>query len=240
MKTHRSLRTENLGLACWVVVATTSVGCGTAPRYGADIGPSRGDGLVRHPDDTEDRFDERAVMACLDEARGLLRRHALVLEVMSMVVDRPGPSDPSCRSMRDDAPFRAFEGWWAGQWGRMPVAHLWLTVQPGVQLVLISDGGHRKQGINLMTDDGVICGLVMDGDGRERLHQGRFFPATANSSAYLKWLTPQRNYYERVTCSDRGPTYRIVEQIVDGDRKRWGTVARYGKAKGGATLLSAR
>lgn len=133
--------------------------------------------------------------------------------------------------MRGDAPFAAFEGFWNGRWNDTDVAHLWLTIEPGVQLVLLSDDGVVSQGINLIAEDNKVCGLVVTPDGKERLHQGRFFAATDRSPAYLKWLTPKRHYYERVTHLNDERRYEILEEIVDGKETRWGTVARYTAAK---------
>lgn len=128
--------------------------------------------------------------------------------------------------MSTHEPFSAFDGWWVGRWGDMDVAHLWLTIRPGLQLVALADGGVRQRGINLR-DEGALCGLVIAPDGTERIHGGRFEPAAKDQPAHLVWRTPTRIYRERVTCADGRKTYEIVETILDRDRVRPGTVARY-------------
>ena len=140
--------------------------------------------------------------------------------------------------MRADAPFAAFEGWWRGQWDGIAVAHLWFTVEPGAQLVAISDGGVLKRGINLREPGGELCGLVIEPNGFERVHQGRYFPRTATSPAYLKWLTPGRNYYERVACRDGQPMYEIFEEVLNEGGRRWKTFAQYTSGRSRRTMVA--
>ncbi|MEO1338100.1 MAG: hypothetical protein AAFV29_20820 [Myxococcota bacterium] len=165
--------------------------------------------------------------ACLQRARALVAEHDAVLMTMVEAVARPPSSSPSsCRRTTAEAPFAAFEGWWVGQWGDMPVTHLWMTVAEGVQLVAIDDAGIRRTGINLHWA-GTICGLVISPDGRERRHYGRFVAATGETAAHLLWTTPQRDYRERVMCEQGRSVYEIEERIIALGRARRGMRARY-------------
>ncbi len=127
-----------------------------------------------------------------------------------------------------EIPFRRFEGGWRGRWGHMPVRHVWLTVNTHAQLVLVQDNGFLQEGVNLVDRDGVICGVLVSPIGQDRLHEGRFFSATRYSSPYLKWMAPERNYYERINVDARGArSYHIDEEILDRGKARWGVSTVY-------------
>ena len=134
--------------------------------------------------------------------------------------------DDRCRSMDPEAPFRAFEGRWSGRWGEMEVEHLWRTVAPGVQLVMILDGGVAKPGINLREDE-LLCGIVVEADGTERLHSGRFVPAQDGRSSHLEWQAGGHIYRERVTCADGRRRYEIQESVRRSDGYEPGVRAHY-------------
>ncbi len=174
-----------------------------------------------------DRYDPEAVAGCLARARGLIREHASTFDLMAAAIGRPVLRERGCREMRFDRPFAAFEGWWQGRWGDVGVAHLWLTVAPGAQLVLLHNDGVASRGINLLVGPNEICGIVIEPNGVERVHQGRFFKATSKRASYLKWLTPGRNYYEAVSCDEGERRYEIVEEVIGPTGPRLGIIARY-------------
>lgn len=201
----------------------------------ADNGTSRAVAVV----DSTDRFDPEAVSVCLARGRQLIRAHASTFSVMAVALTRPVFGSRGCREMSAAQPFAAFEGWWRGQWSDIDVEHLWLTVEPGVQLVLLSNDGVVSRGINLVAGPNEICGIVMGPDGGERLHQGRFVAATEERASYLMWLTPGRNYYEAVSCEHRERRYEIVEEIVGPTGPRLGTVARYAPPQSASVFAQA-
>ncbi len=185
------------------------------------------------------RYDPDAVAPCLARARSLIVKHTSTFRGMSLALERPRGGPRGCRSMRGSAPFAAFEGSWQGRWRDIEVAHLWLTVAPGVQLVLLSNNGALSRGINLISDGNQICGIVVDPGGEERAHQGRFFEAAPEHPAHLRWLTPDRNYYERVTCDGGERRYEIVEEILGDTGPRRGTYARYAPPASATALMTA-
>lgn len=134
--------------------------------------------------------------------------------------------DDTCRPMNPEAPLSAFEGRWSGRWGEMKVEHLWHTVAPGVQLVLILDGGVSKPGINLR-EGRLLCGIVIEADGRERLHSGRFVPDRAGRGSHLEWRTERHIYRERVTCAHGQRRYEIHETVRNEDGYEPGVRAHY-------------
>lgn len=153
------------------------------------------------------------VGACLDRARARLADSEVELSRLESELEGFADDD-GCRDMDPEAPFRAFEGRWRGDWNGMPVDHVWRTVADGVQLVLIEDGGVRKPGINL-AHEGTICGIVIDAEGQERLHSGRFV-ASGEAPAYVEWRTEHSIYRERVTCRDGQRRYEIEERLRRG------------------------
>ena len=216
-----------LPFAMLVALVTPFVGSDSIAAS-LDVPPRPEPSLRRHPDDRSSaRFDRRRSATCLKRSKALLKRHRGTLSAMSSGLDEPMTAFASCSPLRWDRPFDAFEGKWSGRWQTMPVRHLWRTVSPGVQLVVIRDGEMVRHGINLQLPDGQICGLVVAPDGTERPHHGRFFPATSESPAYLRWLTPHSIYRERVTCGPSERAYIIVEERITGNRVSPGTIAVY-------------
>lgn len=196
--------------------------------FGALTASGGADGADRAPMDLreEDGLDSPRTAHCLERARTLLRARRSAFEVMFAALEHPPEAGGTCRAMDPSAPFAAFEGWWAGRWGDMEVAHLWLTVAPGVQLVALADGQTRRWGINLR-HDGVLCGLVVSPNGRERLHHGRFQEADGHRPARLVWSTPNRVYQERVSCQRGRRVYEILEEIREEEGLRPGMTAQY-------------
>jgi hypothetical protein len=192
---------------------------------------------VTHPRDrVDERFDSEAVASCLDAGRLAIDDHIWLLHLMVQALDDPSPSPTSC-----DAPgLTPFDGFWEGSWGLLPTRHLWASVTSEIQMVVLDDGGTVKVGVNIWSD-GVLCGIVRGPSGRERLHQGHAFAATPHSPAYVKWLTPDRIYYERVSCGSRGRQYEIAEIILTDAGPRSGVQARYRapRVDGAAFVLSA-
>ncbi|MEM9187768.1 MAG: hypothetical protein AAGF12_01230 [Myxococcota bacterium] len=177
-----------------------------------------------HPSDRHDeRFDAASVAECLEAGRRALDTRPNVLQGMTEGLAHPRRVETSC----DEPGLVPFDGHWDGTWGAQPVQHLWVSVTPELQLVVFDDGDSVKHGVNLWFD-GVLCGIVRSASGgAERLHEGQVFPASRHSPAYIKWLTPDRIYYERVACEDLGRVYEIVELIPTRRRLELGTRARY-------------
>jgi hypothetical protein len=213
-------------------------------------GPARGsqrveDRFHRHPDDSSQlRFNLGRVRTCLNRAYQVMEGHSETYGNMHRFLDETELSfdalrsfhghdraDDGSRGAPDDLPrnpFQWFEGGWRGRWGTMPVRHVWLTADTDVQLVLIQDNGYVQEGVNLVDHNGVVCGVVVSPMGQDRLHEGRFFSATQHSGPYLKWMTPERNYYERTHVDARGARrYHIDEEILDVGQARWGVSAVY-------------
>ena len=166
-----------------------------------------------------------AVEACLQRARTELAASGPALARMRIELDKPA-TENTCRSMDPGAPFKAFEGRWSGRWGDMPVEHLWRTVEPGVQLVVIKDGDVHKVGINLH-DGRQICGIVVEADGQERLHTGRFISGETMDEAHLEWRAGDHVYRERVTCADDRRQYEIEEWVRTQDAYEPGVRTQY-------------
>lgn len=123
--------------------------------------------------------------------------------------------------------FMRFEGGWRGNWAGVEARHLWVSVAWNIQLVIVEDDGVPQRAINYIDGYGAICGIVQQADGRERPHEGRWFPATAHKEEYLAWLTPDRNYYEQALVAPDGTRrYRIDEQIP-GEEPVRGVEASY-------------
>lgn len=170
-------------------------------------------------------FCADSVAPCLDEAEAMLRLETATLDAMRRTlgtsvmpaIEPATPGDADSRSARlgvHGLPIdllSRFDGHWRGHWGDMPVEHVWLSIDRATQLVVIDDDGVRKHGINLVGEDGTICGLVLEGD-RARLHQGRYREAFDA----IEWTTPDRTYRESVTGSPGNRRYHIVEQVLTG------------------------
>lgn len=211
-------RRAHLGAPLLLLTSCAAVGGHTSCPPGASHACLAGDA---------ERYDAHAVVDCLAHARKLMTDHTSAFAVMTAALEQPLVRSRQCRSMNRERPFAAFEGWWQGRWNDIETKHLWLTVEPGVQLVLLSNDGVISKGINLVSVDQEICGIVEAPDGSERLHQGRFVEASGHRAAHLKWFTPDRNYTETVTCDDGERRYEIVEEIFDRRGARRGTAATY-------------
>lgn len=195
-----------LRLALGALLGGTSLG---STLGCAAIGTSESPSAHRAP-----TTEARRLEACLERARTHLAEAEITLERMRRELAGFAP-ERRCRPMDPRAPFRAFEGRWSGHWGDMPVEHLWKTVAPGVQLVVIRDGKVPKPGINLR-EGKLLCGIVVEADGRERLHSGRFVAAGGEHGPHLEWRSGHHIYRESVTCHAGQRRYEIRESVRTG------------------------
>lgn len=108
--------------------------------------------------------------------------------------------------------FGRFDGSWQGRFGKLSVRHLWASLDEATQLVVIDDAGVPREGINLVDEEGTICGLVVGG-GAPRLHVGRW----RGEAGHLEWTTEHRRYEESVRGPAHAPRYQIVERALDSD-----------------------
>lgn len=185
-------------IACWLGL------------FGAEAAPTENPALA-----------EMSTSRCLVRAGVALGSHRRELDELhaSLHEDRPASlrgSSTAARGalMSHGLPtdlFTRFDGAWQGDFGDLPVRHLWVSLDEVTQLVVIDDGGVRREGINLVDEEGTICGLVT-GAGPPRLHVGRWRP----DAEHLEWTTEHRRYEERVLGPAYAPRYQIVERDVDG------------------------
>ncbi len=116
------------------------------------------------------------------------------------------PPDPRGR-------FGAFDGSWAGQWGPMEVEHLWQSVAPEIQLVVIRDGTLLRRGINFIDATGQVCGIVEEPRGADRLHGGRFLAHNE-----IEWWTEDCAYHEQVLVVAKALRYAVESSPSSGGR----------------------
>jgi len=198
-----------------------------------------------HPDDSALlQYNKAEVESCLFEAESLINSHDEVytslelfikdhdVRYVNLLLEFPRDEKFFAGASQNSVPtgvFQEFEGGWRGKWKIMPTYHVWFSIAWNIQLVIINDGGINQRGINYVHDDGAICGIVVEGNDKLRLHHGLFFRETDHSPEYLKWMIPGGNYYERVSHTP-GETriYHIEEQRFLGESTyEWGNIADY-------------
>ena len=181
------------------------------------------------------QFDGERARRCLDEARLRMGGEQELWQTMEATMrgDRRAAQALQRRWHRQppSGPFAAFEGMWLGEWGTMPVRHLWVSADANAQLVIVEDANRAQRGINYRDGRGALCGLVLQPDGEERLHEG-----FATGAEQLLWATPERSYLERVLRANDGThRYEIVEVEFSFRGPRLGTTTRYRPALRPAT-----
>lgn len=196
-----------------------------------------------HPDDSLNLgFEFSRVSQCLKEAKKIMNENSPLFSALKRFVLE---EDTTYQFLRKQFPqdkdffkgskskfiskkriprdvFTRFEGGWQGKWGEIEARHIWFSTSWDKQFVMISDDGVLQPALNYVDKKGIICGIVHT-KGQDRLHEGRFFPATKKNKAYLKWMIPGQNFYETILEPGK---YRIDQSLLR-DKPEWGVRTIY-------------